>query len=75
VFDGDVAKRNFFFKEMLSGLTSTLTKVVRTKVKPQFSDLMRELPVPLAHILANNIYDAEVLDAMAPMFDYSCKLY
>ena len=73
---GDFYKSEFFFKDMIDGLCTPLCTSVKTKFnKPEFADLIRQLPHLLAEILARNLDNVELLDSMKTVFDVKSKLY
>jgi hypothetical protein len=75
-FGDDFYKSEFFYKDVIDGLCTPLSTSVKTKfTKPEFADLIRQLPHLLAEILAKNLDNAELLDSIKSFFDVKSKLF
>lgn len=75
-FGDDFYTSEFFYKDVIDGLCTPLNTSVKSKFnKPEFADLIRQLPHLLAEILARNLEHAELLDSIKCVFDPKNKLY
>lgn len=75
-FEDDFYRSSFFHKDMIEGLCAPLAASVKTKFnKPEFADLIRQLPDLWAQILIQNLDNVDLLDSIKSVFDVKSKLY
>lgn len=63
-------------KEVVPGFVKTLALSIKIAAKDQkFLGLVKQIPEALAHILVNNMGDAELWDGVAKFFDHKNRIF
>jgi hypothetical protein len=76
LFAGNEAASKYFLKEVVPGFARTLALNIKIAAKNQeFLGLVRRVPTILAHLLAQNIADAELWDGVSKFFDHKVRIF